>query len=143
MRKISYWPAAVAVALLATVAGCGGGYEGDQRAEVTGKVTYDGEPVSQGALNLIPLGHAGNKVSVAIVDGAYTVPEGRGPNFGKYRVEVYYFKPAGVTRVGAPLDDDLASATHQVVPPKFNSQSTLELEVGAKKVVQDFVLRSS
>jgi hypothetical protein len=141
MPKALYYQAAFAIASLWLISGCGGrGYEGGQRAEVKGKVTFDGEPVTKGALNLIPIGHQGNKVSVPIKDGAYAISEATGPNFGKYRVEVYYFKPLNAAT--ATADAEAASATQQVIPPQFNSQSTLELDVNAAKMEKAFDLSS-
>ncbi len=138
MPKMLYCRAVVAIATLCLIAGCGGGYEGGQRAELKGKVTFDGEPVTQGAFNLIPVGHDGNKVSVPITDGVIAIPEASGPAFGKYRVEVYYFKPINPTAA----DADAASATQQMIPARFNAESTLELDVDAAKMEKDFDLTS-
>jgi hypothetical protein len=140
-RQIRFVVWLVAVVMLAC--GCGGpGYEGPQRSELKGKVTFDGNPVKQGALTLIPAGSEGNKVSVPITDGAYLIPEARGPNAGKYRVEIYGFEPLNTAPAGGSQDADAESATRQVIPPQFNAQTTLELNVDAPKMEKDFELSS-
>ncbi len=140
MSKMDYVPALIAAVLFGAVIGCGGeGYEGPKRAEVKGNVTFGGEPVAQGTLNLIPVGHEGNKVSVPITNGAYEIPEARGPNAGKHRVEIYSFKPSAAP-AGAEGDADAASATQQVIPPKYNTESTQEVEIVDGENRHDFDL---
>ncbi len=138
MSKINSVSALIAIVLFGAIVGCGGGYEGPKRAGVKGKVTFAGEPVSQGTLNLVPVGHHGSKVSVPITNGAYDITEARGPNAGKYRVQLYYFKASAPA--GAMADADAESATQQVIPPKYNTESTLEVEIVDGENKHDFEL---
>jgi len=128
----------VAVAL---ITGCGGGEDVGNRAEMKGKVTFDGTPVAQGTLILFPVSGPGNKVSAPITDGAYEVPRAKGPDIGgKYRVQVFAFEPLPAPAGGAEADAEAASATRQIIPPQFNQQSTLELDVDSAEIEKDFTL---
>jgi hypothetical protein len=55
--------------LLAAV-GCG-----DQATTITGKVTYNGEPVEMGAISFLPTDGKGQIFAAQILDGAYSVPK--------------------------------------------------------------------
>ena len=125
---------------LATISGCGGSqvdYEGPPRFQVTGAVSIDGKPVPDGSINFIPL-DGGRKSYAGIIDGAYTVEEGKGPNAGKYKVEVY-----GNEVTGEAVDEDLGPPTKDIVPPKFNVNTSLEIEItegGPDANKHDFIL---
>jgi hypothetical protein len=124
------------------LAGCGAGDSGN-RAEVKGRVTLDGQPISEGAVNLIPIDGDTARVGGPISQGEYTIPRDRGPAPGKYRVEIFGFEPVTATRGADPTDSDAQSATRQVVPPKYNTRTELELDVSGSLVEKDFELTSS
>lgn len=125
--------------------GCGPGYEGEQRAEVSGSVKVDGESVEEGSLNLIPIGHDGRAASVPIENGAFLIPEKDGPNLGKYRVEIYAFKYIGPAAdvTNEELDSELIERnTRQILPSEFNQESTLEIDIDSAKFQKDFDLKA-
>ena len=132
--------------LAASAAGCGGGqdYDGPQRAAVTGAVTLDGQPLPSGTIDLIGAGGGeARNASGTVENGVYKIPEPAGPTFGKYKVEIrsYQTPPDAATRPG--LDADQRSAlTKQVVPAKFNTNTTLEIDVDSPEVTKDFPLTS-
>jgi hypothetical protein len=130
---------AVFPVLLCVFAGCGGQADGN-RALVTGRVTLNGSPIGEGAVNLIPISGEGIRTGGPISNGVYEIPQERGPAPGKYRVEIYGFEPIGGAAAGESGDADAQSATRQVVPPQFNTESTLELDVDSAKVEKDFEL---
>src|SRR5437588_12138418 len=114
---------AVAVTL-AVLAGCSGG-----RAGVSGKVTYDGKPVDGGAIVFVPEGDAaGAKVGGEIVGGEYKLPADRGPKPGKYKVEIVWNQKKPSAK---KADPDVVSQDQvtQVIPPKYNTQTTLNADV--------------
>ena len=114
---------AVAVTL-AALAGCSGG-----RAGVSGKVSYDGKPVDGGAIVFVPEGDAaGAKVGGDIVGGEYNLPAGRGPKPGKYKVEIIW-KQKKPTAKKADPDVVSQEQTIQVIPPRYNTQTTLNADV--------------
>lgn len=116
--------------LLPTVAGCGG--DGWQRTTVSGNVTVGGTPLKAGRILFIPQSPTNGPVaSAAVVDGAYTIAKKEGPVAGLHRVEVEAELPLGFA-----LDDEAAFAQRggvplppQPIPPQFNSQSQLTIEV--------------
>ena len=120
------------------LAGCGGADGG--RAHVTGRVTWKGVPVSEGTVNLVPLAGGGAQVGGPIKDGVYEIPQERGPLPGKYRIEVYSFEAVAPGRGAAEGDMDAQSSTRQVIPPEFNTQSQLELDVESSKIEKDLEL---
>lgn len=126
----------LAICALAALSGCTQSkYDGPQRAEVTGSVTYKGSPVAQGSINLIPLDQEGRSVGASIEGGKYTIPEEDGPNMGRYRVELYVFEPPK----NAPKEGSDAGMS-QVAPPEFNKNSKVEISIDSEKVTQDFEL---
>lgn len=76
---------------LLLVAGCGGGdegYDGPPRSAVSGTVTLDGSPLDSGVICFVPRESTNRAVSIPIAAGSYSVPEGKGPNFGVYDVVI-------------------------------------------------------
>jgi hypothetical protein len=121
------------------LAGCGGDDGG--RATVKGQVTFNGTPINDGAINLVPLDSQGRRVGGSITNGTYELTgEQSGPVPGNYRVEVYGFEPMAAPAGAAAGDAEAESATRQFVPPQFNSQSTIELNVDSSEVEKDFAL---
>jgi hypothetical protein len=123
------------------LAGCGGGDGG--RATVKGTVTLNGTPIQDGAINLIPTDSELRRVGGQITKGAYELSgEQSGPLPGSYRVEIYGFEPIGAPAAGESGDADAESATRQVVPAQFNTESDLTLEVDSSEVEKNFDLTS-
>ena len=109
---------------LAALAGCSGG-----RAGVSGKVAYDGKPVDGGVIVFVPEGDAaGTKVSGDIVGGEYKLPADRGPKPGKYKVEIIWKQKKPSAKKTDP-DVVTPDQTIQVIPPKYNTQTTLNADV--------------
>ncbi|MEM7557861.1 MAG: hypothetical protein AAF394_01935, partial [Planctomycetota bacterium] len=70
------------------LAGCGG-TDGPPRAAVEGTVTLDGKPLATGMVRFVPKdGTPGQKVSVSIEAGKFSVSAEHGPAVGKHRVEI-------------------------------------------------------
>jgi hypothetical protein len=73
----------LAAALLFTGCGSGTGLH-----EVTGTVTYDNSPVTEGVIEFWPLDGQGTKGSTNITNGEYKIPQDKGLKTGKYRVSI-------------------------------------------------------
>jgi len=130
---------------LLVCAGCGGkGYEGPRRAQVSGAVSFNGQPIVEGSITLTPVGHTGAGASVPIENGSYMIPEPEGPNPGTYKVQIYGFQNVGPARAAGPGGEEDAEAQEanlqQVIPPQYNAQTTLEIEVTEGENTQDFNL---
>lgn len=131
-------PAVLALLL----AGCGAGDAG--RASVSGKVTYDGEPVKQGQIVFEPLG-SGRLGIAQIGDGVFSMPPQQGPTPGKYTVRITAERPTGKTTQALASSGGGGSVDvyEQFIPAKFNERSELTTEFDEKSDnVRDFDLKS-
>jgi hypothetical protein len=118
------------VGLVSIVAG-GCGSDGLHRGAVAGRVTLGGAPLTKGRILFIP--ESGPTVSTVVVDGQYELPRAEGPVVGRNRVEV-----EAELGLGFAIDDEAAFAARggkplpqNPIPPAFNKQSTLAVDVKA------------
>ena len=127
---------------LVLLSGCGD--SGLDKVIVSGKVSYQGEPVQDGLLRFVPVeGTKGPASGAVIRDGAYTAKAIGGVPLGKLRVEIRAFrKPANAPRREGP---DLAfrpEARKQYLPPKYNLQSELTVTLDSTgQQTRDFDLQ--
>jgi hypothetical protein len=116
-------------------------YDGPRRYPLSGKVTYDGQPIDFGSISFMPA--EGQRVSGGLIEnGAYAVPEEKGANAGKYRVEIRWQKLTG-NKKRDPDSGEMYDERKEALPPKFHSDSELEVEVTPEKTTFDFDLKSS
>lgn len=117
-------------------------YQGPARAAVAGAVTLDGMPVDGGIINLVPVSAEGSRKASAPIDkGQYNILEEKGPNLGNCLVEIWWLKPTGrkVQDQGSIADgpvDELIEA----VPEKYNTKTTLRVDIAAGKNTHNFEL---
>ncbi len=81
----------VFIVLLAFASGCGRSYDGPQRYEVSGKVTFRGQSVPKGFIRLVPDRSKGNRGpggGAPIIDGQYATSEEKGIVGGPHLVTV-------------------------------------------------------
>ncbi len=92
VKRASRGFAAAALLVAAGLAGCGGGGEAaGEGVAVTGKITFDDEPVEEGVVSLVPIAGDAGVVMAEIKDGVFKTSREAGPSPGKYRVEVKVF----------------------------------------------------
>jgi hypothetical protein len=133
------WILALTIAILACP-GCGGvKYKGDKRYPLTGAVTYMGEPVDIGSITLLPEGGQSARSGGVIKDGKFDIPEPKGPNAGKYRVELSWLKMTG-KRLMDETTGEMYDERKEALPAKYHKQSTLSIEIPAEDDNFDFVL---
>lgn len=105
VREYRLRRAVLAVCLLSFWgAGCGS-ESGPQRFELTGKVTYDGQPVASGEVLFAPDTAKGNKGpgAVAVIkDGTYQTTPGKGPIAGPHIVMLTGYASAGTVDPNEP-----------------------------------------
>ena len=113
------------------LAGCG--RDGPPRAPIAGSVTVGGAPLKAGRIMFLPQAPTeGPAVSTRIVEGKYTLADTEGPIVGSNRVEVEADLP-----LTFEIDDEAAFARakgklpRQPIPPQFNRESTLSIDVKA------------
>lgn len=121
-------------------AGCGSGASG--RSSVEGEVTFDGTPLEQGVVTLIPTdGTKSPSAGAEITKGKFVIPETGGPMPGKFRVEITANRKTGKVRDEGSLVGKI-EVTEQYIPAKYNKNSELKLEVTPGAVKQSFALTS-
>src|SRR5438046_2657048 len=114
----------VGVLLLGWVNGCGG--SGPERHEITGTVTYKGQPVDDGIIEFEPLEGQGSKDGSSINNGQYRIPQLKGLFVGKYRVNIYIgdgTSGAGNASPDAPARAPGTKRGGERAPPEFNRKS--------------------
>ena len=133
VRGIHIAPVGMLPAVLVFVGLVGCGENGPQRAPVAGKVTVGGKPLVAGRILFSPIApNRGPATSARISEGEYKLSKGEGPAVGQNRVEV-----EADLNVGFALDDEAAFAKRgkalppNSIPPTYNTQSTLSVEIKA------------
>jgi hypothetical protein len=144
--------AALALAAVPFLAGCGRGVGGPERAAVSGVVRLDEVPLRAGIIRFVPQGATKGPVALATIkDGKFGIPAALGPTVGKNAIEI----------VAVPADNPLAGATdiktawaqyarsartrlpEVIIPKRYNRNSTLIVDVTSKaKNAFDFKLAS-
>jgi hypothetical protein len=110
----------------------GGQGGGSRRAAVRGFVTFDGTPLKNGVVLLLPAGETkGPTAGSAVSKGAFSIAAGSGPVVGRYRVEIKASRTTGrkansAFPVGGRHDRD---ETVQFIPPEYNTASQIEIDV--------------
>jgi len=134
--------------LMLPSAGCGGGGERFERAEVSGTITFGGQPLREGHITFLPMGDTRGPSSTAkIIDGHYAMAED-GPVVGRHRVEIRAprktgkkvpdLRPENRENPDRPMIDQVVES----IPVEYNTQSTLTAEIRPGKNEQNFDLTS-
>ena len=121
-------------ATLLLALGCGGGERTEGLAPVTGRITYDGQPVPAGQIHFYPADGKRQSSGTIDADGNYALTSykpGDGALIGKHRVVI------DATRPMDPLPDpDTLDATkaappkppERILPAQYYDRATTPLE---------------
>lgn len=113
--------------------GCGSS-SGIKRVVVSGKVSYQRQPVADGTVMFVPIqGTRGPTASATIEGGVYKVTAGGGVPVGIQRVEIQAYQPVANAPRRAPSLQDIP-AKQQYLPEQYNRQSTLEATITEQAV---------
>ncbi len=132
-----------AIIFLAVISFCGLAGCGNTNTPFHGTVTYDGQPVEHGIIVFIPVDEAnpgdaqGKKVAGQINDGKYSLNAENSPPQGKYRVEITWDKIIGKNVISK---NNVQYEKEQLLPEKYNTESTLIREVKSSDRTLDFNL---
>lgn len=114
----------VALALPTLVVGCGGS-GGPEMARVSGKVTYQGKPLTKGTISFISVDPNGtNANSVIGPDGSYslqTTNPNDGAVVGEYRVIVSDIDP---NALNTPAPGEPVKKQERTIPEKYEKPDT-------------------
>jgi hypothetical protein len=132
--KLQLGAVSLAVVMFVVAAtGCAGG---DDLAEVRGTITVDGEPAKVGAITFIPIDGASQTAGAKIVDGGYAA---RVPP-GTFKVELRVSKVVGERKVYDAPDAPVKQILAEALPPRYNDESELTLEVQPGENHKDYSL---
>jgi hypothetical protein len=117
-------------------------YPGEKRYPLSGRVTFDGQPVDLGSISFLPVDGGSQRVSGGYIEnGDYSVPEAQGANAGKYRVEIRWQKSTG-KQIKDRHSEDLTEQRVEGLPARFHKDSELTVEISDKQTKFDFDLKS-
>jgi hypothetical protein len=138
--------ACVTISISLTCAGCGPGNPLDRRA-VSGKISMNGTPLNNGNIRFVPRGPGGVSTGAVInAGGEYRIVETQGLPPGKYRVEIYSNDESNEKSSLVATSGTAGSMPPpgiERIPPKYNLQSTLTVEMTPSGPTQfDFDLKS-
>lgn len=129
--------------MLVFATGCGSG-GGAGRHAVEGKVSFDGQPVTDGQIMFEPTGQGLPMVAGKIEEGLYKVDAEHGPAPGSYRVRIEGYRKKKVPGLSKhPYLGDQQEAgvvREQYLPAQFNSSTTLNAEITSEKSEYNFDL---
>jgi len=155
-RRIALLTGVLACAALVVPLGCGSDDGLGQRYQISGKVTYNGQPLSKGTINFAPVESDGHPAGGQIVDGAIkdvgTASTGDGVLPGKYRVAITAIEEADVSGVskkyggGFPDSVEIAKAqkkAKKLIPAKYGNafDSGLTADVSSSNRTFNFDLK--
>jgi hypothetical protein len=124
----------LALLVVLAIGGCGG----SGPMEITGTVTFAGQPVENGAIEFEPSDGKGPLAAGVIKDGRYTLQVMPGPK----RVRIEGFKVIGRRQFtpGNPASP-MVDITEPIVPERFNTKTTLTHEITRGTSTCDFDLK--
>ena len=120
--------AAAAVAVV-TLSGCGEPTAATQA--LAGQVTLDSKPLPAGVLSLVPVDGGSGIPPIDIVNGEFRCEKQLGPVAGQYRVEINAYEKTGRVVEDPDIIGSRTEETRQVIPAKYNRNSTLKLTIPA------------
>jgi hypothetical protein len=124
---------AACVVLVCLFAGC---QRGPEVGTVKGTITLDGRPVEGGIVRFVPADGNSQPADCVITGGAYTVTM----PLGEKNVEIFWAK----SKSDAPIDTASQGSEQvvQMIPPQYNTQTTLAHTVAKGEQNRDFQLTS-
>lgn len=136
---------AVSCAALLLFCGCGGP-EGPEMVDISGTVTYQGEPIQDGAIRFVPAQGEQNRVTpVQIKNGAYEASGDRGLAVGNYKVEFHAYEEDTAAAADPAQEGGVIPGMEvkkELLPEKYHKESTetLTVESGSGSITKDYNL---
>jgi hypothetical protein len=109
----------------------------DGTARVRGKITFNGEPVTRGMINLEPADGVGPVMGASVTDGTYDM-RGVLPGEKIVRISAVYSK--GIQR--DPSDGSEIEICDDLLPPEYGQMSTQRLTVEAPETNKDYSIEA-
>ncbi|WP_166823755.1 carboxypeptidase-like regulatory domain-containing protein [Thalassoroseus pseudoceratinae] len=122
--------------ILTLSVGCGA-FGGAEVGEVTGKVTLDGEPLSDAEVAFVPTSGGTTSTGYTSEDGSYLLvydAERDGAEVGEHTIRV--------TRIQPEAQDGETPKQYEKLPASYNTESELKIEVKSGSQTVDIPLKS-
>jgi len=135
---------ALALTVSIVCSGCGG--DSVEKTSVSGKVTFNGEPVELGQITFTPSSDSGSNsrgaASGEIKAGAYSIPASEGPMVGKHSVSITASRKTGkqIPAVMPAPEGTMIDVTEEYIPYNYNFETTLTAELTSSENTKDFAL---
>jgi hypothetical protein len=116
------------------------------RLNVTGSVTFAGQPIEEGQIIFEPEAPGAPLATGQIKVGKYEIEPKYGPAAGSYRVRIEGYRKKKVANMPphpyAGNTSEPGVIAEQFLPAAYNTRTTLRVEIGAdKENVHDFNLK--
>lgn len=121
--------------VLTLAIGCSGSGE-IPKVKVKGMVTYDGNPLGEGAIKFSPVSGVGPTAGGVITEGEYTAEVPTGP----MRVEITSPQLKEKRKAYDTPDSPMIEIMEEMLPARYNTQSELKFN-GAESIEGDFDLK--
>lgn len=103
--------------------------------EIRGTVMYDGKPVKQGTITLLPPDGKGPTAAAIITDGGYSTKVALGPK----QVKIEGFEVKGTRRY--PGSMMMCEDREQILPERYNTKTELSRDITSSVHTYDFTLQ--
>jgi hypothetical protein len=103
---------------------------------VTGTVTVDGAPAKSGSIAFFPVDGKSSTSGAEIVGGQYSAKA----SFGTHKVEIRVPKVVGEKKLYDTADSPVKQILEESLPPRYNDETELTLEVKPGETQQDYDL---
>jgi hypothetical protein len=124
----------ICLVLCPALGGCGGADDDLPRQALSGTVTLDGQPLELGIIQFQPSSaQEPLPAGAEIKDGTFTIARDEGPTPGNYRV---FITSSGGKKPPTPAGtsgEKMPGIMPDLIPAKYNSNSTLTVKVEADK----------
>jgi len=122
-------------AFIIVAAGCS---TDTKNGTVIGTVTLDGQPLQSGLIRFVPADGQTATADAPITDGKFsaTMP------IGEKKISISSPKVVGKRKMYETADSPMVDTIQELLPPKYNAQSTLTITVKAGKQDQPYDLTS-
>lgn len=126
--------------ILLTAAAVGCGDAGDFLA-ISGSITYDGQPVTNGSIGFVQQNVTpAKRIGTTIADGRYEFLGHEGLVAGSYQVMIFSERPSGRKIPADEGSSEMIDQMVQYIPDVYNSRTTLLVEVLQDREDLDFAL---
>jgi hypothetical protein len=124
---------AIALPCLAAV-GCG-----DNATTISGAVSINGEPVKEGTIGFFPVDGNARTTGTKIRDGKYSAEVSP----GAAKVEIRVSKVVGESKLYDTPNSETRPIRREVLPPKYNNETELQVEIKAGRNESNFDLKTN